>query len=414
VFPPIPYLEWISDRHAEAEYDFGSSDLRSADRPDGVVPGPLADLSDPPAGTSLRDQIAAAYGVAPGRVLVTAGATHANLLAVATALAEIDGDGPRTAIDADPETEADPEIESDAETEVESDAETEVDAEDGTEIGTGSETARRQILVEDPGYQPLAMTPEALGARVDRFCRSASAEYRLDPDRFASAIGDGFALATVTNRHNPSGRLADRETLAALARSAREAGGRLLVDEVYAPYLRPDDADGDGAFGESTAADLEGVVVTNSLTKFHGLGDLRIGWLVGPRDFVERARSARWHVPAVAETSRALARRAFRHAPDLTAASRARLSRNHERLAAFVDGRGDVSGRVAPGCSFAFLEHESADGDAVTAAARKHGALVVPGRFFDRPEGFRLSIGHEAPDLGAGLDALGEALDDLR
>ena len=44
---------------------------------------------------------------------------------------------------------------------------------------------------------------------------------------------------------------------------------------------------GDGPFGGVTAADLPNAVVTNSLTKFFGLGGLRYGWVVGDPSFVD-------------------------------------------------------------------------------------------------------------------------------
>lgn len=67
------------------------------------------------------------------------------------------------------------------------------------------------MLVEKPGYEPLLTTPEAFGARVDRFRRPPDTGYDLEPDRVAAALADELALVTVTNRHNPSGQLVDRD-----------------------------------------------------------------------------------------------------------------------------------------------------------------------------------------------------------
>jgi aspartate/methionine/tyrosine aminotransferase len=368
----MPYLEWIDGRPAAATYDLGSSDLRLDPPERTVVPPALAGYEDPPEDARLVAQVADRYDVPESEVLVTAGATHANLLAAATALSLA------AEVDETPET-------------------------------------GPQVLVEKPGYQPLTATPASFGGRVDRFLRPAEDGYPLRVDRVENALANDFAMMTVTNRHNPTGRLAERETLAGLARVAADAGGYLLVDEVYAPYVDGETARAGGgrAFGGVTAAGLPNAVTTGSLTKFHGLGGLRIGWLVAPEAFVDRARTVAAHVPAVAAPSRALARRAFHHGDRLTTRQRSLLADNHERLTAFVDERDDLSGVVHEGSSFALLSHESADGDAVARAAWDAGVLVVPGRFFDVPDAFRLSLGRDAEQIEGGLAVLGETLDGL-
>lgn len=359
MFEPMPYLKWIHGRPTEATYDLGSSDLRTY-RPAGeVVPEPLAGLEQPADPPALSTSIAAEYGVDESQVVVTAGATHANFLAVAAALALADGD---------------------------------------------------KVVVEKPGYGPLVHTPAGLGGDIQRFRRPAEDGFELDPGRVSGVITDQTALVTVTNRHNPSGRLTSRDELATVAAAAEEAGSRLLVDEVYGPYV---EEDGGSAFGGVTAAGLPGLVATGSLTKFHGLGGLQIGWLVAGEAFAERARSVRSHVPSVAAPSRALAKRFFAHREELVAASREHLRRNNELLAAFVHDREDLSGRVPDGCTFGFVEHERADGDELAEAAWDAGILVVPGRFFDMPRGIRLSAGRDTEEVRAGLEAFGELLDGL-
>jgi aspartate/methionine/tyrosine aminotransferase len=87
------------------------------------------------------------------------------------------------------------------------------------------------------------------------------------------------------------------------------------------------------------------------------------------------------------------------------------LRRNHRLLSEFVAAREDLSGRVFAGAPFAFLAHESADGDAVVEAARERDLLVVPGRFFEDDDRFRVSLGGDPDEMAAALDVLGEALD---
>ncbi|WP_435115466.1 pyridoxal phosphate-dependent aminotransferase [Halolamina sp. C58] len=360
MFEPMPYLEWIEGRPGAADHDLGSSDLRTEQADGSVAPPPLSGLPDPNDPPSLSASIAAEYGVDESAVLVTAGATHANFLAAAAALSLAEGE---------------------------------------------------EVVVEEPGYDPLVHTPAGIGGTVSRFDRPARSGYPLLPSEITAALSERTALVTVTNRHNPSGRLTPREELASVAEAVGDAGSRLLVDEVYGPYTAEDDAE--GAFGGVTAAGIPNTVVTGSFTKFHGLGGLQVGWLIADEPFVERAREAFMHVPAVAEPSRALARRFFAHRDELVADSRSQLRRNYELLSSFVEERSDLDGEIAAGCTFGFVEHERADGDELAAAAWNAGVLVIPGRFFDVPSGVRLSAGRSPEAVESGLETLGEVLDEL-
>lgn len=360
VFPRIDTLDWLAGRPEAAPHDLGRTAL-VGDRGDeeGVVPAAVTERPDPPAGVNLHSLLGEAYGVHPKRVVVTAGASHAAFLAAATAVTESEAETPR-------------------------------------------------VLAEKPGYEPHHRTPVGVGAAVDRFSRPAGAEWRLDADRVASAAREGTALVTVTNRHNPSGRLADRETLADAASAAREAGARLLVDEVYAPYGPTERT---GAFGGPTAATLDGAVVVNSVSKFHGLPGLRVGWLVADEAFAERARALKRHIPAVADVTERLAARAV-HAD--AGDDKRSLAQDHaDLLAAFVADHDRLSGPVAAGCPYAFLSLDGASGDEVANAAWDAGVLVVPGRFFGERSRFRAALGRAPGDAAAGLTALSEVIADL-
>ncbi|WP_158056869.1 pyridoxal phosphate-dependent aminotransferase [Halorussus halophilus] len=378
MFPDIEYLDWITGRPERAEFDLGSSDLRrTPPGPDEVVPPALAGLPAPPEDVTVEALLADAYDVAPENVLVTAGATHANFLAVAATL-------------------RDP-------------SEDEGDATAGSDEESAA-TATDRVLVEKPGYEPLTATPAGLGATVDRFRRPTEDDYALDPGRVEGAMTADTTCVTVTNRHNPSGRRVSRETLSEVARTVADADARLLVDEVYAPFgAKPVE----GAFGGPTAASLPYTVVTNSLTKFFGFGGVRLGWLIADEEFVERAQQVKYHVPAVAEPSRRLARRALAHASELAAESRDRIRANHDLLAELVATREDVSGYVADSCPFAFLAHDSADGDEVTAAAWEADTLVSPGRFFDDPEKFRVGVCQESQNMQEAVSRFGAVADEL-
>lgn len=363
MFQPIRYLEWIQDRDRSTG-DLGTSGL--GNRESGIVPPRLEGLPDPPEGASLESQIADRYDaqIGPENVLVTAGTSHANVLAFTAAMGRQEGANPA-------------------------------------------------IAVEKPAYEPLVATPASLGLRVDRLDRDPGEGYALHPESVKRTVGDSTAMAVISNRHNPSGHLLDRHELEALAAASRAQGAPLLVDEVYAPYL-PEPRSGPGtAFGGPTAAGLDGAVVTSSLTKFLGFGGLRIGWLIGSEDFVASAATGAAHLPDVAEPSRALARRVFHNVETLVERSRDRIRENTTLLSTFLAETDGMTGPVHPGSTFAFPAVEGVSGHRVSEVARGADLLIVPGRFFEDRERIRLSLSGPPAEMRSAIDQFRDLLETI-
>lgn len=90
MFEPISYLEWIAGRPEGATFDLGSSDLRGSRELEWPIPASLEERPDPHETDSLEALVAENYGgaIGPDDVLLTAGATQANVLAVWTLAAD--------------------------------------------------------------------------------------------------------------------------------------------------------------------------------------------------------------------------------------------------------------------------------------------------------------------------------------
>src|SRR5205085_981446 len=90
-----------------------------------------------------------------------------------------------------------------------------------------------EVIVEQPAYDPLLAVPRYLGATVKRFMRHAEDGFRIDLRELERIVTKSTKLIVVTNMHNPTGALTDRDTLQAMGELARSVGARVLVDEVY-------------------------------------------------------------------------------------------------------------------------------------------------------------------------------------
>jgi aspartate/methionine/tyrosine aminotransferase len=267
-----------------------------------------------------------------------------------------------------------------------------------------------EVLVEQPTYELLLSAALYLGAEVKRFARPFQAQFRLDPAEVERAITPRTRLVIVTNLHNPSNAYAGDETLRHVGDIAARAGARVLVDEVYL----------DAAFARSprTAYHLgEHFISTASLTKVYGLSGLRCGWILAAPALAERM----WRLndlfgvtqPHVSER---LGRIAFARLPEIAATSRALLEQNRALANSFFSTRDDLETFPLTDGMISFPRlRQTGKVDALCALLReKYETSLVPGRFFEMPEHFRLSITGDTGMLRGGLERLGAALDEIK
>ncbi|MEP7131147.1 MAG: pyridoxal phosphate-dependent aminotransferase [Sphingomicrobium sp.] len=319
----------------------------------------LADLdldgASHPRYAPLREAIAGRYGVSPDEVVAADGTSMANFLAMAALIAPGD-----------------------------------------------------EVLVEHPTYEPLLGAASFLGARVKRFERKAADAFRLDPAILATSMSDRTRLIVVTNLHNPSCALAEEADLRAVADLARRNGARVLIDEVYL----------DAAIPPRPSARRLGpeFVCTNSLTKVYGLSGLRCGWILAGPALAERM----WRLNDLfgvnqAHPAERLACIAFVNIDRVIGDTPAMLARNRALFNAFVASRADLDCMAAEHGVTAFPRWAGGDTGRLDALLRElYDTAVVPGRWFEMPEHFRVGFGLATDHFTEALARLGAALDELQ
>jgi aspartate/methionine/tyrosine aminotransferase len=269
-----------------------------------------------------------------------------------------------------------------------------------------AEARGAHVAVETPAYEALPALPAAVSATCTAFRRDPARGWRIDAASLRAAVRPNTRLIVVTDLHNPIGVRIPPEDLALLLAEAERVGAAVLVDEVYREMdLVP----------RPTAARAHPrVIVTNSLTKAHGLGGLRIGWILATPDRIERI--AGWNdlvCPAHPVPSIAVAKAYLAQADARIATTRAMIADRLGRADAWVRGRGDVAWTRPDGGITGFLRLPAGtDGAAFAAHAfATEGVRVIPGAFFQAPDHVRISYGLPVEDLERALLALGRALD---
>lgn len=303
----------------------------------------------------LREAIASRYGISPEQVVAADGTSMANFLAMATLISPGD-----------------------------------------------------EVLIERPTYELLLGAASFLGAQIKRFERKAAGGFRLDPDQVGSMLSERTRLVVITNLHNPSSALAGDDELRAVGRLAAAHGAHVLVDEVYLDSAVPP---------RPSAVHLgPEFVCTNSLTKVYGLSGLRCGWILAEPELAERM----WRLNDLfgvnqAHPAERLACIAFENIDRVIGDNPEILSRNRERWNEFASAREDIECMPAEHGITVFPHWRRGDTERLDAHLREcYDASVVPGRWFEMPEHFRLGFGLPAAEFEEALNRLAAALDDLK
>lgn len=266
-----------------------------------------------------------------------------------------------------------------------------------------------EVLVEQPAYELLVATAQYLGATVKRLERNPAVGWRIEPDTCARAVSPRTRLIVLTNLHNPTSAYTDEATLRAIGEIAKENGARVLVDEVYL----------DAMFEHAppTAFKLGAeFVVSNSLTKVYGLSGLRCGWVLAEPELAQRL----WRLNDLfgviaAHPAERLSCVALAQFARIAARAKRLLDTNRALVNAFLAARADLDCAPLSAGTVAFPRWRGGDVTPLCALLRaRYETSVVPGRFFDAPDHFRLGLGGDPDILKQGLERLSAALDELR
>jgi aspartate/methionine/tyrosine aminotransferase len=222
---------WITDHGDNVKFNICSSAMHGMEFGSLKVPKDLP-LSGALMGgdTSLQEALEERFGVDRGNIVVTSGATEANLLLCELFLKPNDG-----------------------------------------------------MVLERPYYSPLVDVPEYLGAGVVFLERLFENGFAVDVEALGHIIsGAGAKQVTLTNLHNPTGVAIDDRTMRHISEVTSAKGVPVMVDEIFFDFVSD---------RFKHAFELgENILTVGSLSKVPGVGGLRVGWIVGDKAVCDRVR----------------------------------------------------------------------------------------------------------------------------
>lgn len=360
-FEAVTYLEWAR-AHDHYERSLGWSfypqrSLEDLQRDFGIEPGSFQIWPVPYETkriTALRELISARHGLHPSQVLPVASCTLANFLSMAAVL-------------------------------------------------DGCPEDKRQVLVESPTYTPLLHQIRAAGGQVQSIPTWMNG--RIRPESLRQAINKETALVVLSNLNNPTGTFVSPDELAEICDAAANHGAYVLVDEVYRDFIPSEKIAPVALCGPNG-------ISTESLSKIHGLTQLKVGWLMGPPAIVKRASQIYDHLSvSIPFVCQEIARTVLEdHWDTLLDQARAFCTERKAIIDNWMATRKDLRWHSPPGGLIGLVEPLNMEAEALAKRMLdEHQTVVVPGRFFGVRNHLRVGFG--GPGLEDLLERLGKALD---
>jgi aminotransferase len=157
-----------------------------------------------------------------------------------------------------------------------------------------------EVIVSDP-YWPNYVGQIKMCGGVPVFVKAHEVNgFVLDADDVRKAIGPRTKLLLINSPANPTGAVARRETLKALADVAVENDLIVVSDEVYRRFLY------DGAEFSSISTFpgmLERTVIIDSFSKTYAMTGWRVGWAIAPEEVIANMVKLQENVAACVNTA---------------------------------------------------------------------------------------------------------------
>ncbi len=267
-----------------------------------------------------------------------------------------------------------------------------------------------EVLFELPNYMQMYGLQKAFGARPKYFWLREQNGWSPDLDELKKLVTDKTRMIVLTNPNNPTGAILGEKEMAAIVNLADKVGAWVLADEVYqgAEHEGPPAA---GFWGK-----YDKTIVVNGLSKAYGLPGLRIGWIVGPRDFVQ----ATWPYhdyttispSALSDRLATLALSPGRREKILDR-TKSILKKNYPLLDAWLRGHGPLFRYVRPRAGaicFAGYNLKINSTKLVEKLIQDRSVLLVPGDHFQMDGHLRFGFGSEEDYLRKALARVDEVL----
>ena len=268
-----------------------------------------------------------------------------------------------------------------------------------------------ELIYMVPNYLQIRGIARSFGITVKELPLREELGWQWDMKELESMISSKTKMIGVCHPNNPTGSIVSKENMGKIIDIASGNDCWILSDEVYRG------AELNGIESPSFYGNYEKTIVNAGLSKAYRLPGLRIGWTVGPKDYIKKAWafhdytsiSIAYHSDWVA--SRILDTKRRKQILDGT---KQHLNRNMNTLVEWIDtcdGKLSLSPPQAGAIAFVRIKMDIPSQDLTYHIRDNFSVLLTAGKWFGL-EGF-LRFGYGPPNeyLLEALDRIGQSLE---
>ena len=268
-----------------------------------------------------------------------------------------------------------------------------------------------ELIYMVPNYLQIRGIARSFGITVKELPLREELGWQWDMKELESMISSKTKMIGVCHPNNPTGSIVSKENMGKIIDIASGNDCWILSDEVYRG------AELNGIESPSFYGNYEKTIVNAGLSKAYRLPGLRIGWTVGPKDYIKKAWafhdytsiSVAYHSDWVA--SRILDTKRRKKILDGT---KQHLNQNMNTLVEWIDtcnGKLSLSPPQAGAIAFVRIKMDIPSQDLTYHIRDNFSVLLTAGKWFGL-EGF-LRFGYGPPNeyLLEALDRIGESLE---
>ena len=139
-----------------------------------------------------------------------------------------------------------------------------------------------EIITFTPSYEQFSSLAKSIHATVISLPLYEEKNWMYDLNEIEKNINSNTKAIVLINPNNPTGTVLSESDCLDLVKLARKYDLYIISDEAYRGMIV------DGKEAKSFADYYEKAIVTSGLSKTYALPALRIGWIIGPKEFIER------------------------------------------------------------------------------------------------------------------------------
>ena len=239
---------------------------------------------------------------------------------------------------------------------------------------------------------------------------SAKDGFRIDPEKIRGAVTKRTKAIILNSPSNPTGWVASREELAAIAGIACERGLYIIADEIYEKIIYPP------AAHVSIASLGEGVkkrtILINGLSKSHAMTGWRIGYLAAAPEIAKLADRLQSHCTSNPDSiAKAAALEALNGDQGFVAMMAEKFRERRDYIVSRLRALQGVTCYNPMGAFYAFPDISAfglSSAEFATRLLKEALVAVVPGNAFGADAHIRLSYATSMENIKKGMDRVEE------